>query len=96
MVWIYGGGFVVGYSLFNVYGPHYILEHDVIVVSMNYRVGPFGKPFIHLFNKLPPSNASDIYTNIYESAIICRYVYKIQTFLVTRLYIGRSLLNLQQ
>lgn len=43
MFWIYGGGFANGYATFNMYGPHYILEHEVILVSVNYRVGPFGK-----------------------------------------------------
>ncbi|XP_050499760.1 juvenile hormone esterase [Diabrotica virgifera virgifera] len=39
---IYGGGFVVGYATFDEIGPHYMMEHDVIVVTANYRVGLMG------------------------------------------------------
>ncbi|CAG9824776.1 unnamed protein product [Phaedon cochleariae] len=42
MFYIYGGGFVNGAANFDFYGPHYLLEHDVIVVTANYRLGPFG------------------------------------------------------
>ncbi|CAG9824758.1 unnamed protein product [Phaedon cochleariae] len=42
MFYIYGGGFVNGAANFEFNGPHYLLEHDVIVVTANYRVGPFG------------------------------------------------------
>ncbi|XP_060528004.1 juvenile hormone esterase-like isoform X2 [Cylas formicarius] len=40
MVWIYGGAFREGNS--NTYGPEYILNGDVIVVTFNYRLGIFG------------------------------------------------------
>lgn len=43
MVWIYGGAFVSGHSKSILYGPDYLLEKDVVVVSFNYRVGIFGK-----------------------------------------------------
>jgi carboxylesterase type B len=42
MVWIHGGGFVGGSSRTDFYGPDYILQKDVIVVSFNYRLGVFG------------------------------------------------------
>jgi para-nitrobenzyl esterase len=43
MVWLHGGGNSLGGSDFPVYdGAGYAAEHDVIVVSMNYRLGPLG------------------------------------------------------
>ena len=42
--WIFGGAYVLGdgveFGLYN--GEHLAEQHDVIVVSPNYRVGPFG------------------------------------------------------
>lgn len=46
MVYIYGGGFVNGAASFDYFGPHYLMENEVIVVTLNYRVGPFGKQII--------------------------------------------------
>ena len=43
MVWIYGGAFVFGSSGAAPYdGNHLVPKGNVIVVSMNYRVGPLG------------------------------------------------------
>ncbi|XP_046580883.1 cholinesterase-like [Haliotis rubra] len=43
MVWIYGGGFVSGSTRMPLYeGKYLAAENDVIVVSMNYRLGPLG------------------------------------------------------
>lgn len=50
MFWIYGGGFINGAATFNMYGPHYILEHEVIVVSVNYRVGALGEKKNYIIN----------------------------------------------
>jgi carboxylesterase type B len=42
-VWIYGGGFSSGSSTLDVYDGKYLASHgDVIVVSMQYRIGPLG------------------------------------------------------
>lgn len=41
-VWIHGGAFTVGSSSTELYGPEFIVEKDVIMVSMNYRLGIFG------------------------------------------------------
>lgn len=43
LVWIYGGGFVTGTSSLDIYQAHFLSKaEDVVVVSMNYRVGAFG------------------------------------------------------
>ncbi|CAH2989288.1 unnamed protein product [Chilo suppressalis] len=42
MVWIYGGGFSYGFAGRSVYGPDYLVRHDVILVTLNYRVGAYG------------------------------------------------------
>lgn len=55
MVWIYGGGFVFGSYNYNLYGPQYLIDKEVIVVSMNYRVAQFG--FLSLGNEEVPGNA---------------------------------------
>lgn len=43
MVWIYGGGFIAGTSSMEQYDGTYLAsKYGVIVVAMNYRLGPFG------------------------------------------------------
>ena len=40
MVWIHGGGFVGGGS--HQFGPQFVMREDVILVTVNYRLGVFG------------------------------------------------------
>ena len=40
MVFVHGGGFTSGES--NLYGPSYMLDRNVILVTLNYRLGPLG------------------------------------------------------
>ncbi|XP_033223529.1 esterase B1-like [Belonocnema kinseyi] len=42
IVWIYGGSFKSGYSNSSLYGPDFIIEEGVVLVTFNYRLGPFG------------------------------------------------------
>ena len=42
MVWIYGGGFSQGSTAIALYGGEQLARHGVVVVSVAYRVGPFG------------------------------------------------------
>lgn len=55
LVWIYGGGFFYGTSTLDIYdGRILAAENDIIVVSMQYRVGPFG--FLYLDRPEVPGN----------------------------------------
>ncbi|VVC41621.1 Carboxylesterase type B, conserved site,Carboxylesterase, type B,Carboxylesterase type B [Cinara cedri] len=42
MVWIPGGGFSSGHGGSSLYGPQYLLDKEVVLVTINYRVGPLG------------------------------------------------------
>ncbi|XP_023938942.1 juvenile hormone esterase [Bicyclus anynana] len=42
LAWIYGGGFNVGFAGRFLYGPQFLVRHDIILVSINYRLGPYG------------------------------------------------------
>lgn len=42
MVWFHGGGYTSGDSSSRLYGPEYLLDKDVILVTVNYRLGIFG------------------------------------------------------
>ena len=51
MVWIHGGGFTVGSGSAEMYRGDYLIQHDIVFVSINYRVGTLGKSFsyFHFF-----------------------------------------------
>ncbi|XP_013147739.1 PREDICTED: venom carboxylesterase-6-like [Papilio polytes] len=42
MVFIHGGGWMCGDATTQMYGPDYLLDRDVLLVAMNYRLGPLG------------------------------------------------------
>lgn len=37
------GEFQEGGGVFQYWNPHFLIEYDIIVVTVNYRLGPFGK-----------------------------------------------------
>lgn len=45
MVWIPGGGFSSGHGGSSLYGPQYLLDKDVVLVTINYRIGILGTPY---------------------------------------------------
>lgn len=55
MVYIHGGGFTFGSGNEDMHGPDYLIERDIILVTINYRVGIFG--FLSLGNSDVPGNA---------------------------------------
>lgn len=54
MVYIHGGGFVCGAGDIKTYSPDYLLDHDVVLVVGNYRLGVLG--FFSLANAELPGN----------------------------------------
>ncbi len=42
MVFFHGGGWMCGSGIKPFYGPDYLLEHDVIYIGANFRLGPIG------------------------------------------------------
>lgn len=42
MVFFHGGGWQCGSGISGFYGPDFLLEHDIVLVSGNFRVGPLG------------------------------------------------------
>lgn len=43
MVWIHGGSFILGSNSKMLSNPEYLLRNDVVVISINYRVGAHGE-----------------------------------------------------
>ena len=42
MVFIHGGGYLVGDGGIDFYGAEWFMDYDVVLVTVNYRLGPFG------------------------------------------------------
>lgn len=42
MVWIHGGGFTFGSANAFLYGPDYLIDENVVLVTINYRLGALG------------------------------------------------------
>ncbi|GBP50147.1 Esterase FE4 [Eumeta japonica] len=55
MVWIHGGGFTCGSGDSDLYGPDFLIEQDVVVVTINYRLEVLG--FLCLDIPEAPGNA---------------------------------------
>ena len=54
MVWIHGGGFTIGDGGVEFYGPDNFMDKDVVVVSINYRLGVLG--FLSTGDDVIPGN----------------------------------------
>lgn len=46
MVWIHSGGFVSGSGNESYYGPDYLIDKNIVLVTINYRLGVLGKYLI--------------------------------------------------
>jgi para-nitrobenzyl esterase len=61
MVWIHGGGFTTGSGALQAYDGEALARHGAVVVTINYRLGPFGF-FAHpLLSKESPQGVSGNY-----------------------------------
>ncbi|XP_063991353.1 uncharacterized protein LOC135169897 [Diachasmimorpha longicaudata] len=54
MVWCHGGAWVAGSGSSNLYGPKYLLDHELVLVTFNYRLGPLG--FLSTADDVLPGN----------------------------------------
>ncbi|XP_068084824.1 juvenile hormone esterase [Anabrus simplex] len=55
MVWIHGGGFIVGSGNRQFQGPQFLINKGIVYVSINYRLGVFG--FLSTEDEVVPGNA---------------------------------------
>ncbi|XP_055837765.1 carboxylic ester hydrolase isoform X2 [Episyrphus balteatus] len=55
MVFVHGGAYMFGHGNSNLYNPLYLMQEDVVVVTLNYRLGVFG--FLSLPEADIPGNA---------------------------------------
>lgn len=55
MVYLHGGDFGIGSSSPVFYGPQYLVSHNIILVTVNYRLNAYG--FLNLGIKEAPGNA---------------------------------------
>jgi len=42
IVYLHGGAFLIGGNTESTFGPEYLLNNDVVLVAVNYRLGPLG------------------------------------------------------
>ncbi|XP_044586951.1 esterase FE4-like [Cotesia glomerata] len=55
MVWFHPGGFNAGSGDDDVYGPDFLVEKDVVLVTLNFRLGAVG--FLNTLDESAPGNA---------------------------------------
>ncbi len=71
MVWIYGGAFTVGASR-NYDGRHLAARGDVVVVTVNYRVGPWG--FLDLSSLTTPEHVFESNIGLHDQMAGLRWI----------------------
>ena len=55
MTWIHGGALKTGASFYENYGPQMYMDREIVLVTINYRLGVFG--FLSLGDEVVPGNA---------------------------------------
>lgn len=85
MVFIHGGSFTSGSNAKTIYGPDYLIREDVIIVSINYRLGFLGMYQIcqHHFNifsfqmKFQGSSISKTKNQVYPAMQVSKTWYQL-------------------
>jgi para-nitrobenzyl esterase len=73
MVWIHGGAYVFGSGAVSWYdGTHFARHGDVVVVTINYRLGPLG--FLHLADAFGPQTAGSGNAGILDQVAALEWV----------------------
>uniref|UniRef100_A0A6P7GAN7 Carboxylic ester hydrolase n=1 Tax=Diabrotica virgifera virgifera TaxID=50390 RepID=A0A6P7GAN7_DIAVI len=54
LFWVHAGGYFYGSGALQYYDPKYFMDYDIIVVTMNYRLGPLG--FLTTEDNVIPGN----------------------------------------
>ena len=69
MVWIHGGGFNTGSGNgeSDFCGPNYLLDRDIVLVTINYRLGALGiaSNLLHLIHILSKLNSYHNFSRIF-------------------------------
>ena len=74
LVWIYGGGYMSGTSTLEVYNADMVAAtSDVIVASMQYRVGAFGFLFLPPGARPDPEDAAGN-MGLWDQALAIRWI----------------------
>jgi carboxylesterase type B len=47
--WIHGGAFYAGDGGMEENGPEFLMDQPIVLVTINYRLGPFGKCKTHFY-----------------------------------------------
>lgn len=42
MVWFHGGSYIRGHTKTNMYGPNFLMTEDIVLVTVNFRIGIIG------------------------------------------------------
>jgi len=69
MVYIHGGAFIMGGGASYFFGPNYLLENDVVLVTFNYRLGALG--FLATNDKAAAGNMG-----IHDQIMVLKWVQK--------------------
>ena len=54
MVYVHGGLYIRGSGNDRLYGPHYLMDEEIVLVTFNYRLGVFG--FMTTYDSAAPGN----------------------------------------
>nr|CAD7459869.1 unnamed protein product [Timema tahoe] len=54
LFWIHGGGWLSGGGTLGFYSPAFLMDKDIVLVSINYRLGPLG--FLSTGDEVSPGN----------------------------------------